>query len=70
MKKSSYKNFPDKNGNFGQYGGRYVAETLMPLILDLEKKIFILHGIFWNRWYSITYGNTLSYLFNILGKTS
>ena len=38
MKKSSYKNFPDKNGNFGQYGGRYVAETLMPLILDLEKK--------------------------------
>ena len=38
MKKSSYKNYPDKNGNFGQYGGRYVAETLMPLILDLEKK--------------------------------
>ena len=38
MKKRSYKNFPDKNGNFGQYGGRYVAETLMPLILDLEKK--------------------------------
>ena len=38
MKKSSYKKFPDKNGNFGQYGGRYVAETLMPLILDLEKK--------------------------------
>ena len=38
MKKSNYKNFPDKNGNFGIYGGRYVAETLMPLILDLEKK--------------------------------
>ena len=38
MKKSSYKNFPDKNGNFGQYGGRYVSETLMPIILDLEKK--------------------------------
>ena len=38
MKKNSYKNYPDKNGNFGQYGGRYVAETLMPLILDLEKK--------------------------------
>ena len=38
MKNSTYKNFPDKNGNFGQYGGRYVAETLMPLILDLEKK--------------------------------
>ena len=38
MKKNSYKNYPDKNGNFGQYGGRYVAETLMPLVLDLEKK--------------------------------
>ena len=38
MKKSSYKNYPDKNGNFGQYGGRYVAETLMPIILEVEKK--------------------------------
>jgi tryptophan synthase beta chain len=28
---------PDENGHFGQFGGRYVAETLMPLILDLEK---------------------------------
>ena len=38
LKKISYKNYPDKNGNFGIYGGRYVAETLMPLILELEKK--------------------------------
>ena len=38
MKKSTYKNYPDKNGNFGPYGGRYVSETLMPLILELEKK--------------------------------
>ncbi len=38
MTKSNYKNYPDKNGNFGQYGGRYVAETLMPLILEVEKK--------------------------------
>ena len=38
MKKSRYKNYPDKNGNFGQYGGRFVAETLMPLILEVEKK--------------------------------
>jgi tryptophan synthase beta chain len=38
MKKFTYKNYPDKNGNFGKYGGRYVAETLMPLILELEKK--------------------------------
>jgi tryptophan synthase beta chain len=24
---------PDANGHFGEFGGRYVAETLMPLIL-------------------------------------
>lgn len=30
-------NQPDKNGHFGAYGGRYVAETLMPLILEVEK---------------------------------
>ena len=28
---------PDARGHFGEFGGRYVAETLMPLILDLEK---------------------------------
>tara|TARA_B100001989_G_scaffold83801_1_gene58056 strand:+ start:3847 stop:5070 length:1224 start_codon:yes stop_codon:yes gene_type:complete len=38
LKKNSYKDFPDKFGKFGNYGGRFVAETLMPLILDLEKK--------------------------------
>jgi tryptophan synthase beta chain len=27
---------PDENGHFGVFGGRYVAETLMPLILELE----------------------------------
>ncbi|WP_043602774.1 tryptophan synthase subunit beta [Novosphingobium sp. Rr 2-17] len=27
---------PDASGHFGQFGGRYVAETLMPLILDLD----------------------------------
>ncbi len=30
-------NQPDKNGKFGKYGGRYVAETLMPAILELEE---------------------------------
>ncbi len=35
--KASSKYNPDKNGHFGIFGGRYVAETLMPLILDLEK---------------------------------
>ncbi len=29
---------PDDNGHFGQFGGRYVPETLMPLILDLERE--------------------------------
>lgn len=28
---------PDKDGHFGIYGGRYVAETLMPLILQVEQ---------------------------------
>ncbi len=34
---NSYKNQPDDKGHFGIYGGRYVAETLMPLILDVER---------------------------------
>jgi tryptophan synthase beta chain len=29
---------PDDRGHFGEFGGRYVAETLMPLILDLERE--------------------------------
>ena len=33
---NSYRQGPDANGHYGVYGGRYVAETLMPLILDLE----------------------------------
>ena len=34
---NSFRNQPDERGHFGEFGGRYVAETLMPLILDLEK---------------------------------
>lgn len=34
---NSLKNQPDERGHFGPYGGRYVAETLMPLILEVEK---------------------------------
>jgi tryptophan synthase beta chain len=30
-------NYPDESGHFGIYGGRYVAETLMPALLELEK---------------------------------
>ena len=35
---NSFRNMPDERGHFGDYGGRYVAETLMPLILDLERE--------------------------------
>ncbi|WP_374610679.1 tryptophan synthase subunit beta [Sphingorhabdus sp.] len=35
---NSFMNQPDERGHFGQFGGRYVAETLMPLILDLERE--------------------------------
>mgnify|MGYP000244609061 FL=1 len=35
---NSFRNQPDERGHFGDYGGRYVAETLMPLILDLERE--------------------------------
>src|SRR5688572_18376639 len=33
---NTYRAGPDERGFFGLYGGRFVAETLMPLILDLE----------------------------------
>lgn len=33
---NSYSAGPDAQGRFGQFGGRFVSETLMPLILDLE----------------------------------
>ncbi len=33
---NSFMNGPDENGRFGDFGGRFVSETLMPLILDLE----------------------------------
>ena len=35
---NSLRSGPDDRGHFGQFGGRYVAETLMPLILDLERE--------------------------------
>ena len=33
---NSFREGPDERGHFGMFGGRYVAETLMPLILELE----------------------------------
>jgi len=34
---NTFRAGPDERGHFGLYGGRFVAETLMPLILELEK---------------------------------
>ena len=34
---NSFRNGPDDKGRFGDYGGRFVSETLMPLIIELEK---------------------------------
>ena len=59
QKVNSYKNGPDKEGFFDIFGGRFVAETLMPLILDLEKeynqarkdKDFVNELKYWNKHY-------------------
>ena len=34
---NSFRRGPDERGHFGIYGGRYVAETLMPLVLAVEQ---------------------------------
>lgn len=36
--RNTWDQWPDEDGRFGEFGGRYVAETLMPLILDLEQE--------------------------------
>ena len=61
MKESlnSYKSGPDEEGFFNIHGGRFVAETLMPLILELEKeykkakndKDFAKDIKYWNKHY-------------------
>src|ERR1044072_7821860 len=35
--RNSFKTGPDEHGHFGRFGGRFVAEPLMPLILELEQ---------------------------------
>ncbi|HEY6705483.1 MAG TPA: tryptophan synthase subunit beta, partial [Xanthobacteraceae bacterium] len=37
LQPNSFRTGPDDRGHFGLYGGRFVAETLMPLVLQLEK---------------------------------
>ena len=34
---NTFRAGPDDNGHFGIFGGRYVAETLMPLLFEVEK---------------------------------
>ena len=34
---NSFRQGPDARGRFGEFGGRFVAETLMPLILEVER---------------------------------
>ncbi len=36
-KPNTFRGGPDERGHFGIFGGRYVAETLMPLILEVER---------------------------------
>ncbi len=40
VKKNTYSQWPDEKGYFGKFGGRYVAETLMPLIMEVEKHYY------------------------------
>ena len=39
MLKNTYKNYPNEKGYFGDFGGRYVSETLMPLRCPIVKFI-------------------------------
>ncbi|HEX3886048.1 MAG TPA: tryptophan synthase subunit beta [Phenylobacterium sp.] len=36
MRPNDYRAYPDADGRFGDYGGRYVPETLMPLVHELD----------------------------------
>ena len=38
MARNSYRTGPDEKGHFGIYGGRYISETLMPAVIELEEE--------------------------------
>ncbi len=40
LTKNSFKQQPNEKGYFGKFGGRYVSETLMPLILEVEQEYY------------------------------
>ena len=64
INKINYHKFPDKHGRFGKFGGRFVAETLMPLLLDVEKKYKKVRG-------SKQFKKELKYYFeNYIGRPS
>lgn len=37
LRSNAFSAYPDERGRFGEFGGRYVAETLMPLVLELDE---------------------------------
>lgn len=47
-----FETMPDEKGHFGEFGGRYIAETLMPLMLEVEKTYLELKKDpkFWERF--------------------
>ena len=55
MTDNSYSQGPDQDGHFGMYGGRYVAETLMPLVLDLDRTWQEARGdpAFWEEFHGL-----------------
>ncbi len=62
--KINFHKFPDKFGRFGKFGGRFVAETLMPLLLEVEKE-------YERAKKSKTFKNQLNYYFkNYIGRPS
>ena len=63
-KKINFHKFPDKFGRFGKFGGRFVAETLMPLLLEVERE-------YEKAKKSKTFKNQLNYYFkNYIGRPS
>ena len=64
IKKIDFHKFPDKFGRFGKFGGRFVAETLMPLLLEVENQ-------YEKARKSKNFKNQLDYYFkNYIGRPS
>jgi tryptophan synthase beta chain len=57
-----YSNYPDKNGRFGDYGGKFVSETLMPALDELEKDYIKIKN---NKTFKLQVNNLLK---NFVGR--